>query len=1110
MTMDIELWLRGLGLEQYAQAFADNDIDAAMLPALTDADLKELGVRSLGHRKRLLAAVTQIAAAGTHEPPDPRTLHGPHAAPVAGTHLDTPADERRQVTVLFADISGFTDLSRELDAEELLALLEGYFEQVDDIVVQHGGHIDKHVGDCVMAVFGAPRSHGNDLERAVHAALAIVDVLPDLSHRLGRALNVHIGIAVGQVVASGPGSASHREYTVTGETVNLASRLTDAAAAGEILISEAAWRPLADRLVCAARGALTVKGFAEAVSVWRVTGLQRASASRPLVGRHDEVRRCRDILEACRTSARGHVVHVRGEAGIGKSRLVEEVQREANGMGFACHGAFVLDFGSRAGRDAIRALVRGLVAFDEAGNGNAGGDTVARVIDEGLIDAGDALFLNDLIDVAQPPEGRAIYEAMNHAMRVRGRQSVMTRLMQRASQRQPRLIFVEDIHWADSATLRELDELALAAASCPTVLMLTTRPLAGPHDGAKSATDDVPHSWFDLCPLNEGDARLMAGAFACTDDLARRCIERAAGNPLFLEQLLGNAEKAAGTGVPGSVQSLVQAQLDGLDPVDKTTLRAASVFGQFFERDAVCHVLDGMNVALEPLLMARLLRRQGDGFIFHHALIRDAVYDGLLKSQRRALHRRAAQWFAQRDAILHAEHLDQAADVGASRAYCEAARAQTAAYHYELALRLAERGLELMPARSDRVELECLRGNILHDMGDMTAALGAFETALAAAGTDAERCRAWIGRATVKRVIDDLDGAWADLDSAAVVAASNGLMQEQARIHFLRGNLCFPRGEIDGCVREHEASLALARAAHDYEQEAAALGGLGDGEYMRGRMISAHDAFSLCIELCQRHGFGRIEVANLPMRAITAWFAGKTQTGLEVAQASVAAAEKVGHLRALAVAHHAAWHCLRDLAQWDRAWEHVGPALQCALELKSRRFEGEALALRAELHRVAGRTREALDDIEAALVISRETGMNYLGAAYLATLARITQDVATFERAIAEGETLLAKGAVSHNHYLFRRDAIDACIERQRWDEAVGHAAAFEDYTRREPSPFSTFAAARARALAAHGRGERGADILVELQRLDEEGRRLGYLHALVAIDSAIAQACGR
>ncbi|MBN3761705.1 AAA family ATPase [Burkholderia sp. Ac-20365] len=1086
--MDIELWLRGVGLDQYAQAFAENDIDATTLRELTDADLKELGVRSLGHRKRLLASIATMSS--KPQASDDR--------PVA------PADERRQVAVLFADICGYTDLSRTLDPEELLVVLGGFFDRVDDIVVRHGGHIDKHVGDCVMAVFGAPRSRGNDTERAVRAALAIIDEMPDLSRTLARPLSIHIGIAVGQVVASGTGSAVHREYTVTGETVNLASRLTDAAAAGEILVSESVWRPLAGRIVCEARGVLAVKGFAEPVPVWRLTGLQRACANRALVGRRDELRQFRATLESCCETGRGSVVLVRGEPGIGKTRLVEEFQREASGLGFASHTAFVLDFGSRGGRDAIRSIVRGLLAFDDTSGEEAASVLLKRIAD-GLADADDGLFLNDLLDVPQPPEHRVVNEAMNNAMRVRGRQDAMARLVQRASHVRPRLLIVEDIHWADRSTLQDLSELGEAAAHCATVLVMTTRPQSDAPDLALAAAHNASCSLFDLGPLSDSDACLMAESFSCATDLAARCVERAAGNPLFLEQLLSNTGRSAETGVPGSVQSLVQARLDGLDPVDKTVLRAASVFGQFFEQEAISDILECADVQLEPMVTAGLLRRQDSGFVFHHALIRDAIYDGLLKSQRRELHRRAAQWFAPRDAVLRAEHLDRAVDRDAARAYCDAARLQVARYRYEFALRLVERGLELTDVRADRVELELLRGNIRHDMGEMTLALEAFETALAAATTDAERCHAWIGRATVKRVIDDLDGAWADLDCAMAVAAAGRLLQEQARIHFLRGNLCFPRGDSDGCVREHERSLACSREAHDYEQEAAALGGLGDGEYLRGRMISAHNAFSLCIELCQRHGFGRIEVANLPMRAITAWFAGKTSTGLDAALASIAAAEKVGHLRALAVSHHAAWHCLHDLAQWDRAWEHVGPALHCARELKSRRFEGEALALRAELHRVAGRRREALDDITQALAISAETGMAYLGASYLATLARVTDDAAVFERAFEEGEALLAAGAVSHNHLLFRRDAIEACIERGLWDMAAEHAAALEAYACREPSPFSAFIVARARALVALGRGNRDPEAFGRLRRLKEEGRTLGFLHLIPAIDAAIA-----
>jgi class 3 adenylate cyclase len=220
----------------------------------------------------------------------------------SGGHLD---EERRLVTALFADLSGFTALGRELGAEETHALLERFFGRADRIVQEHGGRVDKHIGDCVMAVFGAPVAHGNDAERAARAALAIRDAVPPLAAGIGRPLHVHIGLAGGQVVASGTGSEAHREYTVTGESVNLAARLTDAAAPGEVLVSDAVHAALVGRMDCAPRGALPAKGFAVPVRAWRLLG-PGAGADRaaPFVGRRAELGALEAALAACRSGGR--------------------------------------------------------------------------------------------------------------------------------------------------------------------------------------------------------------------------------------------------------------------------------------------------------------------------------------------------------------------------------------------------------------------------------------------------------------------------------------------------------------------------------------------------------------------------------------------------------------------------------------------------------------------------------------------------------------------------------------------------------------------------------------------------------------------------------------
>jgi tetratricopeptide (TPR) repeat protein len=286
-----------------------------------------------------------------------------------------------------------------------------------------------------------------------------------------------------------------------------------------------------------------------------------------------------------------------------------------------------------------------------------------------------------------------------------------------------------------------------------------------------------------------------------------------------------------------------------------------------------------------------------------------------------------------------------------------------------------------------------------------------------------------------------------------------------------------------------------------------ALGGLGDAEYVRGRMISAHDRFRSCVELSERHGFRRIEVANRPMMAFTRWFAGDTTGALADADTAIESAATVGHRRAEMVGHHAAFFCRHALKEFAAAHIHAEAALALARQLGARRFETEALVFQAELHCLAGRRAEALANAEEAVKISRETGPAFLGPFALGALALATDDPTVRRTALEEGEALLRAGAVSHNHLLFRRDAIDVCLSAGDWDGAERSAAALEDFTGSEPLPFSDFYIARARALAARG-GDRSeaAALAVELERLREEGERLGLRVALPAIEMAIKE----
>jgi tetratricopeptide (TPR) repeat protein len=720
------------------------------------------------------------------------------------------------------------------------------------------------------------------------------------------------------------------------------------------LVSDETHGALAERFDYVDAGSLDIKGFAEPVRAWRLRGLRPvAREQRPFVGRRAELRLLELALAACREIGRGQAIYVRGEAGIGKTRLIEETQRAATEAGFACHAALVLDFGAGDGRDAIRALVRSLLGVEVTSDAAAARTAAAASRSSDVVASDDAVFLNDLLNLPQPPELRPIYEAMDTGARSRGRERVVARILDRKSRQRPRLLVVEDLHWADQPVLMQFAKLTTTVAQHPALLIMTSRIEGDPLDETwRAEASGTSLTTIDLGPLPSDDARALAEALiAANTAFAERCVKRAAGNPLFLDQLLRHADESQAAAVPGSIQSLVQERIDRLDPADKAAVQAASVLGQRFVNSALAYLLDRADYVPEHLVSRLLVRPQqatADVFLFTHALIRDAIYDTLLRSRRRELHRRAAEWYTDRDPVLRAEHLDRAEDPEAARAFLAAARSQAAEYRQEAALQLVERGLALSSDRTDRFALTCLQGEILHDLGAMAEAGRAYQAALDAADNDREHCIAWIGLAAVKRVTDDLPGALADLEKAEAVAVRYSLPAEQARVHFQRGNLCFPRGDLEGCLREHGIALELARRVGAAELEAMALGGLGDAEYVRGRMISAYDQFRQCVELSERHGFGRTEVANRPMMAFTQWFAGDTRGALAVADAAIARAARVGHRRAEMIGHHAAFFCRHALMEFGAAFQHAEAALTLSQQLGARRFETEALVFLAE------------------------------------------------------------------------------------------------------------------------------------------------------------------
>jgi tetratricopeptide (TPR) repeat protein len=873
-------------------------------------------------------------------------------------------------------------------------------------------------------------------------------------------------------------------------------------------------RALVGRLEGIETEPLQVKGFAAPVRAWRLQGLRAAPDRRKFVGRPAERHQFDAALAACRAAGRGQAIFVRGEPGIGKTRLTEEFQHAARDAGFGCYAGFVLDFGSGSGRDAIRQLVRSLVGLDLTAEASAARAAAATAVAEGLVTENDAVFLYDLLDIAQPTEQRALYDAMDAPTRERGRRATVAALVRNLSARTSLMLLLEDLHWADAAALAHASELAATVGGCPAILVLTSRTEADPLDHAWRGTlGDTPLTTVDLGPLRRDEALALAGALAnnTSQDVARACVERAGGHPLFLEQLLRSAADPSvrapdgAADIPTAIQSVVLARLDALAPRDRQGLRAASVLGQRFTLDAVRHLLSDPNYSCATLVEHHLVRPQGDGFLFTHALIREGVYSSLLKPQRQALHRRAADWNAGRDAVLRAEHLDRADDPEAPRAYLVAAQEQAAAFRYDQALQLVENGLARASERADICALTLLKGQLLHDLGAIADSIGAYETVLQIATDEVERCRAWLGLAQGMRITDRLPEALATLEKAEVAATSCDLRPELAQIHHLRGNLYFPLGRLDDCRREHELALDEARRCGSLELEALALGGLGDSEYVRGRMRTAYECSRRCVDLARAHGFGRIEVANLPMVAVSQMYCGDLRDALSQAIAGVEAAGRVGHFRAQMVVLQVGGICLLEMGEMARAkqlFEQARPIIQ---RLGAWRFEPISLLWIAKIIAIEGQYAEAIQLLERAVMVSRETGPKFAGPYALGALAGVTRDAEVRQTALAEGERLLVAGCVSHNYFWFYRHAMEAALDSGEWDEVDRYSASLETYTRPEPLPWTDFFIARGRALAALGRGRADAAPSAALIRLREEGQRLGLVTALPTIEAALA-----
>ena len=980
----------------------------------------------------------------------------------------------RRVSIWFCDIAGFTTLSNVHDAETIHSLLDQFFEGVDGIVHSFGGTIDKHIGDNVMALFGAPVTHENDPERAVCAALSVHDWVKDLSTTLSIEIRVHIGIATGRVVAGGSGSAHHQSYTVIGDSVNLAARLVGLAKSGETVISDGIRKEIGSSINAEDIGNQKIRGFSEPVKVWRVLPETKYNPLNDttegiFVGREEEIKTFDETLNKINASASGNVFYIRGHAGMGKSRLLQKFLVMGKERGFDCHKVHNLSFGMGTDRSILRVMISKLIGFDLNDPEYTQHLAIKTFVQSKSLNKKDESILYDIFDISPPLENKLILDAMTPEMRLGAKIEFVCNFVAKLSAKCPQIFVFEDLHFADETSLAILKRLFQETALSRIILIVSSRSdseILG-NDFWLQDLDKSSVHIIDLKPLTFEEAYQVAKSeLPANDTILRKCVERAEGNPLFLDQLLRNADESFEQGtVPGSIETMMIARVDRLPNRERQALKVASVYGQWFTLEMVHHLLGTSNTLFSAALASYLIRPENSGFIFTHSMLQEAIYNSYLSKQKKDLHDHAAIWYSGKDMMLEAQHLDRAENPRAPEAYFNAAKDCRERFEFTNGLPLAERGIELSEQMSEKYRLTCLQAYMTREIGKSEKAIQLYKGAIEMTDEEELHCEAWIGIAACNRWMGKGEESAEVLEKTEKVAKSSDLHLRLTQVGYYRGSYLFTKNELESAELSYQSGLDNAQICADKLWAARNLSGLADCYYAGLRMSKALSAFRECLDISHQQGLGRIEVANRFMTGLTRRYLNEMREGLNDIRDAKTLAVEVGHHRSEMYSTNFTAEFLLDMGHVDEALKASSRALELTFLTGNERFRAYVMNQQARGLMVSGNEEEALDVLNKAIVISRKVGMSFVGPRLLGTLSICSKDEDTRKAALQEGTQILKSGCHAHNRLWFLRDAIESTLNSDKRDLVLKYSNWLENITEQEPLPWANYFIERGRAI---------------------------------------------
>jgi class 3 adenylate cyclase/tetratricopeptide (TPR) repeat protein len=1012
------------------------------------------------------------------------------------TDSAAPREERRWATLLFADLSGFTSLSEQLDPEDVKTLAHRCTQQMSEEVRRFGGTVININGDLVIAAFGAPIAHEDDAERAVRAALAMRDC--SLQDNTGRPIQIHAGINTGEVMAGVIGPQEHQDYTVMGDTTNVAARLMSAAPAGSVLVGEETWRATRGVIRYLELPPVLAKGKQQPVPVWKAQEAlagpkSRPLGSAPLVGRDEELELLCGIWRRVVNERRIHLITVLGDPGLGKSRLVAEFEKRFCAEARVLHGR-CLPYGEALGYWALTTALREAVGISAESDAAAARAQLQQSAREVLLADGEAdpteltrhLALLSGLNTAEdrfgnPPDQRALHGSVR-------------RFFEALARQQPLCWMVEDIHWADDTLLDLIEFVAAQAKEAPLLILTQARPSLlekRPNWGAgvqkftslalRTLSPQAGHELVLALCRERGLAPTVA------DEVGRG----AGGNPLFAEELVATiAERGQAAGVPSAIKALIAARLDALPSGERLLLQLSAVFGKAFWLGGLRALGAEQNVTvnLERLEKKDLLRSQSRSqfrnereFSFKHDLIRDVAYETLPRAERKILHGKAADWI-QRAAGEHLEtYFDQLAHHTLNAGKEERAidfLASSAQYAHRLGAHRREATIlaqaveiaERLGKHSLAAELRARRGTAFGRVGAFSEARIEMESALKEMPVDRVERRAEI---------------FVDLSVASFYGLDLLRMRQ--------------------CAAE---ALALAEQVGRRDLEAEALGWQGFAAQADGHLDAAMELHRRAISRAGHHP--TLARSNAPL---TLYLLGQSQEAIELGQESVRQVRDMNHASGIMWSLSHLGLAFAGTGQFGEALKTFEEARHYGREHEVWSFLARAIAMSAGFHLdifdFSG--NEAL--VEEARELARQVNFapSKVSASIdlLLNLAR-RHDCGRAEKVVTEA-VQAAEATGGWHLWLWRIRLAEAqaelALERGDWNEAIQKAEdAIQQSRAKHRAKYELLGLwTRARALDKLGRRHEAISVLetalAMARPLGDPAMILRLAEALLAID---------